>query len=181
MVAPLASAQTTGNETATTGNVTVPPGGNVTVPPGGNVTVPPGGNVTVPPGGNVTVLPGNATLTLTPSSINAGEKLTITGSGYGNTQNATLMIDSDTLDPDVPIQTDANGTFTANATIPAEITSGSHTISATDATGIKGSATLMVNEAAAAPSGNATLTAPPPPSGNATAPTGNATAQEPTP
>ncbi|HVX01940.1 MAG TPA: hypothetical protein VHA09_02190, partial [Nitrososphaera sp.] len=172
-----ASAQTTGNGTSTpTGNATSA-GGNATAAATGNATMATG-NATAAIGGNSTASGNatattpfyekNATLVLTPSSVKAGDQFTVTGSGYNNNQEATMMIDNDTLVATATIKTDDKGGFTATVILPADITGGSHKVSATDATGVKATTTLDVTPSATTPSGNATATTP---SGNATATT----------
>jgi hypothetical protein len=160
IVSPFASAQTTTNGTSTTmGNATAAMG-NATAAIG-NATSAAISNATSALTGNVTNITGrNATIILTPASIKAGEKLTVAGSGFSSKQNVTLMIDNNTLDTSAPITTDDKGAFSATATPAADITSGSHKVSATDFNGVKASTTLNVNATSTAPTGNATSSAP---------------------
>ncbi|AIC14358.1 IPT/TIG domain-containing protein [Nitrososphaera viennensis] len=135
-----------------TATFTVEESGNATssaVPPGNETLPVPLGNETATTPGNATSTPGIgiASLFLTPTSVNAGSELLITGSGFGDNQNVTLSIDGNPLDTNSTITTDASGAFTVAVVIPADTTVGDHQITATDDSGVEASATLNVTTA----------------------------------
>ena len=98
--------------TPTTGSTTTA----VTVAP---TTTP----TTVPPG------PVTSTATVTPSSVEAGGSVTITGSGFAPSSSLTIQLTS--TSPPAALgstQSDASGGYTATVTIPAGTSAASHLI-----------------------------------------------------
>lgn len=87
-----------------------------------------------------------ATLTLSPSAGQPSATVTITGSSFNSNSAITVKFDSTTLTTTPsPLTATASGTFSATIVIPSSASTGSHTITATDASGKSGSATFTVS------------------------------------
>jgi hypothetical protein len=91
----------------------------------------------------------NASLIITPQSVQPGGNLFLAGSGFGKSQQVTFMLDNATQNSIPPAKTDAAGTFLANATLPSNVTQGGHTISAKNESNVTATARFNVE----APSG----------------------------
>ncbi|HVX03307.1 MAG TPA: hypothetical protein VHA09_09150 [Nitrososphaera sp.] len=116
-------------------------------------------NETLPalPGNGTTTMPGNVTaaapgigiasVVLMPTTANRGSAINVAGKGFGTGQNITLSIDGSSLDMNSTVTTDASGAFTVAFTSPANMTAGSHQVTATDSMGSKASTSLSVIEA----------------------------------
>lgn len=87
----------------------------------------------------------SGTITLSPNVGNSGASVTVTGSNFNTNSAVTIKFDSTALTTNpATVTTTSSGTFTATITIPVTASAGSHTITATDASGRIGSATFTV-------------------------------------
>ena len=91
----------------------------------------------------------NASLIITPQSVQPSGNLTLAGSDFGKSQQVTFMLDNATQNAIPTAKTDAAGAFLANATLPSNVTQGGHTISAKDESNVTATARFNVE----APSG----------------------------
>src|SRR5207237_3405613 len=81
----------------------------------------------------------------TPSTINAGDPVTFTGSGFNPSQIVTL---SSSFGAITSTTSDTNGAFTAAYTMAATPAPGTYTVTAVDQSGRSASNTLVVNHSA---------------------------------
>ena len=80
--------------------------------------------------GQSDVQPRSGELTVSDTTVNRGQAVTVTGSGYADRARVTLIFES------TPVQlgtatTDGAGRFSTQVTIPSDATPGAHTIRAT--------------------------------------------------
>ena len=87
-----------------------------------------------------------ATITLSPSATQPNTPVTVSGSSFNPNSAITIKLDSTTVTTNpASLTSTATGTFSATFTVPSGTGTGSHTITATDAVGKIGSATLTVS------------------------------------
>lgn len=93
----------------------------------------------------------NPKITLSPTTANPGDTVTITGSGFAASEDITSTFDSDplTTDPATPA-TGANGSFTATFEVP-DVIGGTYAVECTDESTNSESANLTVISVPAAP------------------------------
>jgi hypothetical protein len=91
----------------------------------------------------------NASLIITPQSVQPGGNLFLAGSGFGKSQQVTFMLDNATQNSIPTAMTDETGAFSVNVALPSDITPGGHTISAKDGSDVTATARFNVE----APSG----------------------------
>ena len=91
----------------------------------------------------------NASLIITPQSVQPSGNLTLAGSDFGKNQQVTFMLDNATQNAIPTAMTDETGAFSVNVALPSDITPGGHTISAKDESNVTATARFNVE----APSG----------------------------
>lgn len=101
------------------------PGTATTLP--GTATTLPGTPTPTTPGGGA---PTSSPATVSPSSVAAGESVTVSGTGFGVSQTISITFDAASATPSTAFS-DASGGFTATVTVPGGTASGSHRITLT--------------------------------------------------
>jgi len=90
----------------------------------------------------------NPTVTVTPSSVKPGEKVTITGSGFAAGTTATVQIHDKNgralLNPALAVQVNESCGFTVTVTIPTNAAPGDYTVVVTDGDGNSANAPLKI-------------------------------------
>src|SRR5205814_9748186 len=79
-------------------------------------------------------------LSVNPTSASPGQAVTFSGSGFTPNQTVTITLDGQTLTSTA----NAGGSFSLPYTVPAGTTAGSKTVTARDASGKSGTATLTI-------------------------------------
>ncbi|MGD0995330.1 MAG: hypothetical protein ABR909_07380 [Candidatus Bathyarchaeia archaeon] len=88
--------------------------------------------------------PAAPSITLTPSSGQPGDVITISGSGFAVNSPMTATFDGTSVTLSGTTTTDDTGSFKATFTVPATATPGSYTVNATDNQGTSAPATFVV-------------------------------------
>lgn len=92
----------------------------------------------------VATFPAAPTVTLTPSSGQPGDVITISGSGFAVNSPITATFDGTALTLSGTATTDDTGSFTATFAVPATETPGSYTVNVADNQGTSASSTFVV-------------------------------------
>jgi hypothetical protein len=103
------------------------------------ITTAPTSTTTIPPGGTTTIPAGGTTISESQTVIGPGGSLTVSGTGFHPLETITIDINSGgASNAEISIGTTTStstGTFSLVVTIPADLPTGEHVITATDTSG----------------------------------------------